>query len=243
LANETPVISSGDNAIGDFDDIKPEILLLQTGYLTIKEIFSRIGGSSEYSLGIPNTEIAKEIVPLLLKTKAPKKSLGTTSLANEIKNYLLSLDMEGIEKSFGQFLTLFPYDLHTMDEKYYHNQFLVAMMIAELPLSSQKHVSNGIIDSYFKGKNDDDFIVEIKYLYEPKTPKGEYPAPPILPKKIEALREKMDSKANEAIEQITAKYSKACERGSGRLMVSIVVTRRVVVLAKYTEMNKEHLNS
>jgi hypothetical protein len=118
LINKTTKITSIDNAINDLDKIKPEVLLFQTGYLTIIKVFPVIEDDSQYSLGIPNTEIAKAIVPLLLKVPPPEKYLVAMNLAKQTKNSLLNLDMEKLERSFGNYLAVIPFGDHVPDENY-----------------------------------------------------------------------------------------------------------------------------
>jgi hypothetical protein len=148
--------------------------------------------------------------------------------------------MEGFQKSFGQYLALFPYDSHIDEEKYYHSLFISIMLHVNFAFAHQKHTSHGILDSQFRTKKGDDFILEFKHLKERKTSKGNYPTPPIENKKIADLRKRMAPKAQEALDQITEKYAKSHETGQGRLIkVGIVIARRTFVLAQYEIVERE----
>jgi hypothetical protein len=96
------------------------------------------------------------------------------------------------------------------------------------------------MDFYIKNKNNDEHIIEIKYLEEPKDSSGKYPVPPTKPDEAASLREKMAPKAREALRQVTEKYTQSPERGPGRLIkVALVIARRTFVLAQFETLERE----
>jgi hypothetical protein len=116
LGDKSPIITDDDNEIAEIKDIKPEVLLFQTGYLTIHEPV--LGSLDAYQLGVPNTEVAAAILPLVNRIKPPQKNTVTIALASEIRDSLLGLDMEGLQKSVGEYMALIAYELHGAEENF-----------------------------------------------------------------------------------------------------------------------------
>jgi hypothetical protein len=238
LSDKSPIITSNDNSIAEIKEIKPAVLLFQTGYLTIHEQVP--GPMDSYRLGLPNTEVAEAILPLVNRIKPPENDNVTTELACEIRDSLLGLDREGLQKSFGEYLALIPFDLHESTEKFYHSHFLVAMSMSGQPFVVQRHTSHGIMDIWVKGRGDDEYAIEFKLLKEEKDLSGNYPTPPTIPEEMASLRKRMAPLAKEAMEQINKKYALSLVRGPGRLVkVSMVIARRVFVLAQFEAVQRD----
>jgi hypothetical protein len=68
FAKKETIITEDDSEIGNIAIIKPEVLLFQTGYLTIRDNISEIEESPEYLLDLPNIEVAKALGPFLLES-------------------------------------------------------------------------------------------------------------------------------------------------------------------------------
>jgi hypothetical protein len=239
LTEEVPAFTNADNAIGDIDKIKPEALLFQTGYLTVQSLIPGLSPKA-YQLGLPNTEVAAAILPLINQFEPPKKTVVSIMLAIEIRDRLLRLDMEGLQKSFGDYLAQFTFDLHEATEKFYHFNFLMAMSTAGQPFDVQRHTSHGILDLWVKGKGDDDYIIEFKLFKEEKDSSGNYPVPPREPEERARLRERMATMADKAMKQIDEKYAPSLGRGPGRLIkVAMVIARRDFVLAQFEIVNRD----
>lgn len=82
-----PVLDSflaGEELLGSFliEDIRPETLLFQTGYLTIKgEV--RVGEKLFYTVGFPNLEVKSAFSSLMLGTLGKSSDIAVNQLARE----------------------------------------------------------------------------------------------------------------------------------------------------------------
>jgi hypothetical protein len=231
-----PTIAESDNEIDDIADIMPEVLLLQTGYLTIKKINEK---KQEFQLGFPNFEVKEAMAPLLLLGEKDKNNT-VKNLSAEIRSCLLRENTDKLQTSLGQLLALVPYDLHIIDENYYHTLFYFAMLYIGQEVLVQKLTSHGDADSYMKADNGEEYIIEFKIFDEKADSSGKRPVPPTKPKEIQELRKRMEPRAREALDQITARYAQSHARGPGKLFkVGIVVARRTFVLVKFETIVRE----
>ncbi|MEN9865683.1 MAG: hypothetical protein RL748_1273 [Pseudomonadota bacterium] len=102
--------STDDEIISSFDvdDITPEALLFQTGYLTIHHVDQSPYGTWDYTLGYPNREVAVSLNSLLLasytstmpKSRQHRKSLGKLLRAH---------DTAGMKELFQSFFSSIPH--------------------------------------------------------------------------------------------------------------------------------------
>jgi hypothetical protein len=60
------IIIETENMIAELDNIKTNVLLFQTGYLTVKEVLADQGDLVSYRLGPPNLEVKASLIPLTL---------------------------------------------------------------------------------------------------------------------------------------------------------------------------------
>ena len=108
---------SGTNALlsaFDVDDIEPEALLFQTGYLTITGE-EDVGGLPLFRLGYPNREVRQSLNEHLLRGMTPARSRRLdTSL--RLRELLTANDFEGVEALFRAFFAGIPYEWHTRNE-------------------------------------------------------------------------------------------------------------------------------
>jgi hypothetical protein len=86
----------------DIDDISPEALLFQTGYLTIHKVEQLPSGSWDYSLGYPNLEVAVGLNSLLLEhyTDGPRKS---KQHRHQLERLLRTHELDGMRALFQAF--------------------------------------------------------------------------------------------------------------------------------------------
>ncbi len=86
----------------DIDDISPEALLFQTGYLTIHKVEQLPSGTWDYTLGYPNLEVAVGLNSLLLDryTDSPRKARQQRA---QLERLLRSHDLVGLRTLFQAF--------------------------------------------------------------------------------------------------------------------------------------------
>ena len=98
----------------DVDEIAPEALLFQTGYLTIRER-ERIGGKTLYRLGYPNREVREGLNERLLRRLGQD---GTRQTANSLRLYRLleADDVDGLRDLFHAFYASIPHQWYTNND-------------------------------------------------------------------------------------------------------------------------------
>ena len=98
----------------DVDDISPEALLFQTGYLTILKQ-EELAGRTLYTLGYPNREVREGLNGSLLRHLVRD---STRQMANSIRLYRLleADDLEGLRELFHAFYASIPHEWYTNND-------------------------------------------------------------------------------------------------------------------------------
>ena len=98
----------------DVDEIAPEALLFQTGYLTIRER-ENVGGETVYRLGYPNREVRQGLNRSLLRRLGQG---GSRLTSNSVTLYRLlqTDDMAGIEELVRAFFAGIPHQWHANND-------------------------------------------------------------------------------------------------------------------------------
>jgi len=130
-------------------NIKDEVFLFQTGYLTIYDI-ERNGLDSFYTLKMPNLEVESALFENLINQYSNIPLYDVKNYAKKLLKYLIVGDEKKIEETIGDYLSPIPSVLRGQDEKYYHS------LIFRLLLSSRVHVHCEVRTR----KGDADLIIE-----------------------------------------------------------------------------------
>ena len=96
----------------DVDEMEPEALLFQTGYLTIRDVEDD-DGEALYRLGYPNREVRQSFNRSLLR------ALGAGGQAADrprLRRLLAANDFAGLERLFRAFFAGIPYEWHTRND-------------------------------------------------------------------------------------------------------------------------------
>ena len=98
----------------DVDEMEPEALLFQTGYLTIRSVELSARGP-RYRLGYPNREVRLALNERLLRALAPA---AARRLAQDtaLERLLAANDFAGLERLFRAFFAGIPYEWHTRND-------------------------------------------------------------------------------------------------------------------------------
>ena len=98
----------------DVDEMAPEALLFQTGYLTITG-YENLDGETFYRLGYPNREVRASLNRSLLGRLGQE---GSRQAANSLRLYRLleADDFAGMEELFGAFFSGIPHQWHTNND-------------------------------------------------------------------------------------------------------------------------------
>ncbi|WP_207687736.1 ATP-binding protein [Desulfonema limicola] len=127
-------------SVYDLDDLKPEALLFQTGYVTIKDIRSRL-----YSFGYPNQEVKTAFLETLLHSFA--KGVTDRSRFVFLAEYLFSEDMEKFIETMQSIFASIPYTIESKrDEAYFHTIFYLMVCASGVNAQSEVLTCDGRID-------------------------------------------------------------------------------------------------
>ena len=140
----------------DVDDIAPEALLFQTGYLTIQQA-EELDGEALYRLGYPNREVRQGINRSLLRHMVRD---GTRQMANSVRlrRLLGSDDFEGMREVFHAFYASIPYEWYTNNdiarfEGYYASVFYSYFAGLGLNVAVEDSTSRGRLDMVLRLEN------------------------------------------------------------------------------------------
>ncbi len=146
----------------DVDDIAPEALLFQTGYLTIKEMV-QVGAQRTYDLTYPNLEVRSSLTDHLLESFAKNTQQKRRNL-DKLYALLQEGKVEPLEALFTSFFASIPYDWYRKNqlagyEGYYASIFYTYFSALGLDLIAEDITSQGRIDLTVK-------VPGLIYLFE-----------------------------------------------------------------------------
>jgi hypothetical protein len=127
----------------ELENIWPEALLFQTGYVTIQDVQKEL-----YTLGYPNQEVKHAFTEALLLGLAAEGRSTVSSLALQLPEYLrqgqIGTFIEGMQTVFASI----PYDIQSQrDEAYFHTIFYLTMSASGVvDVQSSVLTSKGRID-------------------------------------------------------------------------------------------------
>ena len=109
-------LTAGEEIVGSFDveDIRPETLLFQTGYLTIQDI-KQIGAFRKYHLTYPNLEVKASLNNYILGALV-KDRLAKTRNQSDVLDALMDNDFEKLKNAFHAFFASIPHDWYRKNQ-------------------------------------------------------------------------------------------------------------------------------
>lgn len=121
-------------------------LLLQTGYLTIKNAFEDFG-MTFYNLQFPNLEVRSAFDNYLLNayTSIDKDSLA--GYAVEMAAHVRSGDVEKFMEELQTFFAAIPYDIQIQNERYYQTIFYTLFLLLGVYIEAEARTNRGRIDA------------------------------------------------------------------------------------------------
>ena len=133
----------------DVDDMTTEVLLFQTGYLTIKEE-KHLGVLRLYYLGYPNREVRQSLNESLLNRMTGDASRRAEHSA-QLYDLLLANDFAGLKTLFHAFFASIPYEWYTNNEianyeGYYASVFYSYFASVGLDIAVEDSSSHGRLD-------------------------------------------------------------------------------------------------
>ncbi|KZX17494.1 ATP-binding protein [Methanobrevibacter filiformis] len=141
-------------------NMKDEILLFQTGYLTINNIETK-EDEKFYDLRIPNYEVKSALFENLVSQYSKIPLYDMLEYARKLLKYTIEANCTKIKETLGDYLSPIPTDLRGKDEKYYHTLIFMLLYTAKLHVHSEVHSYKGNADLIIE-ENDYVIIIEFK---------------------------------------------------------------------------------
>ncbi|BDV00222.1 ATPase AAA [Thermodesulfomicrobium sp. WS] len=151
----------------DVDHIRPEALLWQTGYLTIKGV-QRQGALPFFELGVPNLEVSAALNDSLLEVLVPHRDTEATIA---LVHALAAGDADAVHAELVRLFERIPYDwpLAAGDyEGYYASVFFSFLASTGAELTPESHSREGRVDLVAK-------MQHTVWIFEFKVISGESP--------------------------------------------------------------------
>jgi len=145
----------------EIEKIDPLVLLVQTGYLTIKDSFTEFG-VRQYHLGFPNREVSTSFKKYLLKAYTPYSSDQIASQIMDLARSVSKGDVDKFMNIWKNWMAKIPYDIQLRHEKYYQTIFYMMFISLKGIISEAECQTNrGRIDAVL-GYGEWLYIIEFK---------------------------------------------------------------------------------
>lgn len=141
----------------DIDNLFPEALLFQTGYITIKDVHNGV-----YTLDYPNQEVKIAFSESLLLALTKGATRTTSSHVLQLAAYLQDENFEAFFETITAIFASIPYDIETKrDEAYFHTLFYLMISASGTDAQSSVLTCRGRIDLVVQFP-DKVYIIEFK---------------------------------------------------------------------------------
>ena len=126
----------------ELDQLRPEALLFQTGYLTIKDVHDRL-----YTLGYPNQEVKAALSESLLYAVGEGIQKRASSHVLQLARHLQREDLPAFFEAMTAIFASIPATLESRrDEAYFHTIFYLALSASGADAISELLTNRGRID-------------------------------------------------------------------------------------------------
>ncbi|KZX10659.1 ATP-binding protein [Methanobrevibacter filiformis] len=146
-------------------NIKDEVLLFQTGYLTINNIETK-EDEKFYDLRIPNYEVKSALFENLISQYSKIPLYDVLDYAKKLLKYTIEANCMKIKETLGDYLSPIPSDLRGNDERYYHVLVFMLLYTAKLHVHSEVHSYKGNADLIIE---EDDYVIIIEFKQSSKS--------------------------------------------------------------------------
>ena len=126
--------------------LDPLPLLLQTGYLTIRDAFEDFG-MTFYKLGFPNFEVRSAFDTYLLNAYTGISKEALEGISARLARNVRSGDVDAFMNDMKVFFASIPYDIQLPDEKYYQTIFFLLFLMLGVYIEAEARTGNGRIDA------------------------------------------------------------------------------------------------
>ncbi len=143
-------------SVYDIENLKPEALLFQTGYITIKDV-----EDSVYTFDYPNEEVKLSFLKFLLFSYIPGNG-SDLSLFLKLSGHLRAENLDAFFETITAIFASIPYTLESKrDEAYFHTAFFLIVSASGVNARSEVLTCAGRIDLVMEF-SDKVFIIEFK---------------------------------------------------------------------------------
>lgn len=145
LSNQLAIGSTDLAAKVEVEDCAkyPEVLLFQTGYLTIKEYE---GSSGIYRLGFPNNEVRTSFTDQLLPYVVEKSPAVLRGIKTSMHSALAHGNPVQFLNDLRVLLAGIPFQIHAKNEGYYHTIVLLTTQFIGFESTAELQTNRGSID-------------------------------------------------------------------------------------------------
>lgn len=135
--------SGGDELFESYDieNCDPVSLLVQTGYLTIKEVRDRL-----YVFGYPNFEVKESFLVHLLAAYSKVLLSKIKPTYFSMLDYLKEKNLKKFQMSLVSLFASIPSKLHLDYESYYHSMIYMILALLGVKMKLEEYTDKGIID-------------------------------------------------------------------------------------------------
>ena len=158
-------LQASETVFGTYDigRLKPEALLFQTGYVTIKAVQGRL-----YTFGYPNQEVKSAFLETLFHTLTKGDRNGYDSLFLQLADYLRQEEFDTFFETIQAIFASIPYTLNAKkDEAYFHTLFYLMVSASGVEVQTEILTSRGRIDLVVEFP-DKVFVIEFKCNQKPQ---------------------------------------------------------------------------
>ncbi len=160
---ETIRISESELKDFDLNHIGLESLLLQTGYLTVKNVRTMRGNAGQmYELEYPNNEVRLSLIQNLWSLMDKYRKDSAIIEANDMRIALEDGDKDTFLRILRQIFGRLPFKLRIGQERYYQSLFYMLMAMMGVKMQLERMTSVGIMDGVLE-LDDKIYIIEFKF--------------------------------------------------------------------------------
>ncbi len=142
----------------EIENLRPEPILFQTGYLTIKDYNEE---DNQYTLSYPNLEVKTAFLEHLTDYFTPVRKELAPNYIVELKNAVRDNKIDKFMKILKVFFANIDYDLQLKYEKYYQTIFYLVFTLIGFRIKAEVKTNDGRIDAVIE-TNTHTYIFEFK---------------------------------------------------------------------------------
>lgn len=157
---------SSDDLIGlDLKSQNPIALMYQTGYMTIKEYDF---DTDTYTLGIPNNEVKKGLMDILLPYYADTQRESASEMIRNFIREVKGGNPEGFMKRLEAYFASMPFKLRISNEHDLRNAIYIFISLVGINVKAELETSDGAMDITIETP-EYVYIIELKYNKSART--------------------------------------------------------------------------